>query len=73
MTSGEAQPTMTGDEVRAWRASFELSASQAAEIVGLSEGAAWRRWERMGVAGPNAVLLRAIEKDHNVRRYFKLA
>lgn len=64
---------MTGDEVRGWRASFGLTADQAAALVGLTEGAAWRRWEREGITGPSAVLLQAITKDAGVRRYFRLS
>lgn len=61
---------MEAAEVRATRLSMGLSASQAAEIVGLSEGAAWRRWERDGVTGAGAILLRALTDSAAARRYF---
>jgi len=63
---------LSGDEVRAVRTMFNLSASRAASIVGLNDGAAWRKWERNGVRGPGAVLLKAIVESTAVRRYFKI-
>lgn len=57
-------------EVREFRAAARLSAAQAANIVGLNDDAAWRKWERNGVTGSGAVLLRAMIESAAVRRYF---
>jgi len=65
--------TLTPDEVRQARISLNISASSAAELVGLNDGAAWRKWERNGVSGPGAVLIRALLESHAVRRYFRVA
>lgn len=61
------------DEVRAARSALRLSATEAAALVGINDGAQWRRWERDGVKGPAAVLLRAIIESRAVRRYFGLS
>lgn len=66
-------PRMEATGVRTARATLGLSASEAAALVGLSEGAAWRQWERNGVGGPGAVLLQALLDSAAVRRHFGLA
>jgi hypothetical protein len=63
---------MTSDEVRTARAELRLSAAEAAHLVGLNDGAAWRKWERNGVTGPGAVLLGALLGSRAVRRHFGL-
>jgi DNA-binding transcriptional regulator YiaG len=61
---------LSPSEVRTARADLGLSASEAAVLVGLNDGAAWRRWERNGVTGPGAVLIRALMESRAVRRHF---
>ena len=63
---------LDGKAVRKAREFLSLSASQAAEAVGLNDGAAWRKWERKGVSGPGAVLVSALVASRQVRRHFKL-
>jgi len=64
---------LTGDEVKAARAAFSLTADGMAAVVGLSDGAAWRKWERNGVKGPGAVLLSSLIDSPAVRRHFGLS
>lgn len=59
--------------VRAARETLGLSATEAASLVGLNDGAAWRKWERNGVSGPAAVLIRALIDSRAVRRHFGIA
>ncbi|WP_191320448.1 hypothetical protein [Camelimonas fluminis] len=44
-----------------------------AAVVGLNDGAAWRKWERNGVKGPGAVLLASLIDSPDVRRHFRLS
>lgn len=64
---------LSADETRAARAALGLSASEMAQVVGLNDGAAWRKWERMGVSGPGAVLVSALLTSQPIRRYFGLS
>jgi predicted DNA-binding protein (UPF0251 family) len=61
---------LDAEEVRAVRTMLGLSASDAAAIVGLSDGAAWRKLERNGARGAAAKLLIAVRDSQAVRRYF---
>jgi DNA-binding transcriptional regulator YiaG len=58
---------LSGPEVKAAREAFSLSAAEAAAFVGLNDGAAWRKWERNGVSGPAAVLIRLCLKSAAAR------
>lgn len=74
MTPAElkSSPHVDGEDVRQARAALGLSASEAADIVGLNDGAAWRKWERNGVTGTGAVLVKALMESAAVRRYFRV-
>ncbi|MCS4088815.1 hypothetical protein [Rhizobium sp. BK176] len=63
---------LSGAEVKAAREAFSLSAAEAAAFVGLNDGAAWRRWERNGVSGPGAILIRLCLKSAAARAFFGL-
>lgn len=64
---------LTPEEVRAARKSLSLSASKAAMIFGIYDGAAWRKWEQKGVSGPGAKLLTAMLESRAVRQHFGLS
>lgn len=64
-------PTLSPAEVRTARADLGLTAAEAAALVGLNDGAAWRKWERLGVSGPAAVLLLALTDSEFVLEYFE--
>ena len=68
----EAAFSFSAEMVRDVRRSLGISAAQAAAAVGLSDGAAWRRWERLGATGPAAKLLEALQESQAVRRHFGL-
>lgn len=72
VTEAKHEAHLTGYQVRDARAKLSLSAAEAATLVGLNDGAAWRRWERGGVSGPGAVLLTALVESPAVREHFHI-
>jgi len=70
--SDAPRATLDAATVRAARSSLGLSASEAAILVGLNDGAAWRKWERNGVSGPGAILIQALIESQPVRRHFRV-
>jgi DNA-binding transcriptional regulator YiaG len=63
---------LTGAEVKAARKAFSLSAAEAAAFFGINDGAAWRKWERNGVSGAAAILIRLCLKSEKARAFMGL-
>lgn len=66
----QSSVSLEAEQVRTVRVMLGLSASGAADLVGLSDGAAWRKLERNGARGAAAKLLIAVRDSQSVRRYF---
>lgn len=60
---------LSGTDVKAARKVLSISAAEAARCVGINDGAAWRKWERNGVSGPAAVLIRVFLQSAEARAF----
>lgn len=64
-------PLLAGPKVRALRKMLDLSAEACAQMVGINDGAGWRRWERDGAKGVAAVFLTAMIDLPALRRHLQ--